>query len=231
MNSGTRPAGVAAPARDGRDRRWDDHRTERRRSLVEATLRAVRQHGSGAGMDEIAAVAGTSKTVLYRHFGDKGQLYLAVTEAVHALIARDLHSSVERAGATDARGAVAAAVDADLARVERDPEVYRVGGERPLLAGGQSPDGADPVRGLVQLVAHQVGETLAAAGAPADRSATWGHALVGMVRAVADEWIDSPSPAPRHVVVEHLVDLAWEGLGASLPQALPHPGTPTEESS
>ena len=28
--------------RDGRDRRWDDHRTERRRSLVEATLRAVR---------------------------------------------------------------------------------------------------------------------------------------------------------------------------------------------
>ena len=211
------PPARSAPPRDGRDRRWDDHRAERRRSLVEATLRAVRQHGSGAGMDEIAAVAGTSKTVLYRHFADKGQLYLAVTEAVHGLIAHDLRASVERAGAQDARGAVAAAVDAYLALVERDPEVYRFVVERPLLAGGQSPDGTDPVRGLVQLVAQQVGETLAAAGAPADRAATWGHALVGMVRAVADAWIDSPSPAPRHEVVEHLVDLAWDGLAATLP--------------
>ena len=197
---------------------------------MEATLRAVRQHGSGAGMDEIAAVAGTSKTVLYRHIADKGQLYLAVTEAVHALIARDLHDSVVRAGAADARGAVAAAVDAYLALVERDPEVYRFVVERPLLAGGQSPGVADPVRGLVQLVAHQVGETLAAAGAPADRAATWGQALVGMVRAVADEWIDSPSPAPRHVVVEHLVDLAWDGLASALPQPATASG-PTGPSS
>jgi len=214
-------------SRDGRDRRWDDHRTERRRALVEATLRAVRQHGSGAGMDEIAAVAGTSKTVLYRHFADKGQLYLAVTEAVHALIARDLGASTERAGATDARGAVHAAVDAYLALVERDPEVYRFVVERPLLAGGQTPGGHDPVRGLVQLVGQQVGETLAAAGAPPDRAATWGHALVGMVRAAADEWIDSPSPAPRHVLVEHLVDLAWGGLAVSLPHRPP----PTEETA
>ncbi len=209
--------------RDGRDRRWDVHRTERRQALVEATLRAVRQHGSGAGMDEIAAVAGTSKTVLYRHFADKGQLYLAVTEAVHALIARDVGASVVRAGATDARAAVAAAADAYLALVERDPEVYRFVVERPLLAGGQSPGDADPVRGLVQLVGQQVGETLASAGAPADRAATWGHALVGMVRAAADEWIDSPSPAPRHVLVEQLVDLAWGGLAASV---APAPGTP-----
>jgi AcrR family transcriptional regulator len=225
MNPLTGPA----PARDGRDRRWDDHRTERRRTLVEATLRAVRQHGSGAGMDEIAAVAGTSKTVLYRHFGDKGQLYLAVTEAVHERIGRDLRASAERAGTGDTRDAVAAACDAYLALVERDPEVYRFVVERPLLAGGQSPGGADPVRGLVQLVGHQVGRTLAAAGAPADRADTWGHALVGMVRAVADEWIDSPSPAPRSEVVAHLVDLAWDGLATALP---PSPSsTPLTEES
>lgn len=226
-------------SRDGRDRRWDVHRAERRQALVEATLRAVRQHGSGAGMDEIAAVAGTSKTVLYRHFADKDQLYLAVTEAVHVLIARDLAASIARTGGTDGgtdtRAAVAAAVDAYLALVERDPEVYRFVVERPLLAGGQSPGDADPVRGLVQLVGRQVGQTLAAAGVPAGRAATWGHALVGMVRAAADEWIDSPSPAPRHVLVEQLVDLAWGGLTASVP---PAPGTtaplrparPTEET-
>ena len=33
-------------------------------------------------MDEIAAEAGTSKTVLYRHFADRAGLYLAVVESV-----------------------------------------------------------------------------------------------------------------------------------------------------
>lgn len=223
MNSTRR----ATPPRDGRDRRWDDHRAERRRALVEATLKAVRRHGSGAGMDEIAAVAGTSKTVLYRHFGDKGQLYAAVTEAVHGHIARDLQASVERVG-TDpagggARAAVAAAVDAYLALVERDPEVYRFVVERPLLGGTQSPDGTDPVRGLVAMVADQVGATLAAAGVAPGRASTWGHALVGMVRAAADQWIDSPSPAPRHELVDALVDLAWGGLATAVPVTTEEP--------
>ncbi|GAB4065254.1 TetR family transcriptional regulator [Angustibacter speluncae] len=224
MNSTRR----ATPPRDGRDRRWDDHRAQRRQALVEATLKAVRRHGSGAGMDEIAAVAGTSKTVLYRHFGDKGQLYVAVTEAVHALIAHDLRASVERAGATapagaGAREAVAAAVDAYLALVERDPDVYRFVVERPLLGGVQSPDGTDPVRGLVAMVAEQVAGTLEAAGVAPARATTWGHALVGMVRAAADHWIDSPAPAPRHELVDALVDLAWGGLAAAVPVTTEEP--------
>lgn len=222
-----KPTRRAAPPRDGRDRRWDDHRAERRQALVEATLKAVRRHGSGAGMDEIAAVAGTSKTVLYRHFGDKGQLYVAVTEAVHALIAHDLRASVERVGTAPAGGgareAVAAAVEAYLALVERDPDVYRFVVERPLLGGGQSPGGTDPVRGLVAMVAEQVAGTLAAAGVAPERATTWGHALVGMVRAAADHWIDSPDPTPRPELVGVLVDLAWGGLAAAVP-------TPTEET-
>ena len=94
---------------------------------MEATLRAIRRHGSGVGMDEIATEAGTSKTVLYRHFGDKSELYLAVTESVHALILRDLQASLATASAAvldDAhapgaphaspRATIAAVVDAYL---------------------------------------------------------------------------------------------------------------------
>ena len=53
-------------ATDGRDARWAEHRVERRRELVESTLRAIRKYGAGVGMDEIAAEATTSKTVLYQ---------------------------------------------------------------------------------------------------------------------------------------------------------------------
>ena len=71
---------------DGRATRWAQHNAERRRELVEATLRAIRKHGHGIGMDDLAADAGTSKTVFYRHFGDRAGLYTAVVESVQEFI-------------------------------------------------------------------------------------------------------------------------------------------------
>ena len=75
------PVKIAAPAdRDGRDARWDSHRAQRREDLVDATLRAIRRHGGSPSMDEIAEIAGTSKTVLYRYFDDQAGLYSAVAQ-------------------------------------------------------------------------------------------------------------------------------------------------------
>ncbi len=173
-------------------------------------------------MDEIAAVAGTSKTVLYRHLGDKGQLYLAVAEAVHALVLREVRAGLDSASrgspgplGSASRAAVAAGIDAYLALVERDPEVYRFVVDRPLLAGAQSP-GADPVRGLVNRVGEQVGAALAAAGLGHRQGLTWGHGVVGMVRGAADAWVMDQAPVPRHELVEHLTQLAWSGLAGTL---------------
>ena len=75
---------------DGRSSRWDEHRLTRRAELVEATLLAIRTHGAGVGMDEVAATARTSKTVFYRHFTDRAGLYTAVAERVDATIIRGL---------------------------------------------------------------------------------------------------------------------------------------------
>src|SRR6478609_3903227 len=93
------PAPSAAP-RDGRDSRWERHREERRAALVDATIRAIRTHGAGVGMDDIAAAAGTSKTVIYRHFTDRSGLYAAVSESVDARILRDLGTAMG-VGSTD----------------------------------------------------------------------------------------------------------------------------------
>ncbi len=172
-------------------------------------------------MDEIAAVAGTSKTVLYRHLGDKGQLYLAVAEAVHTLVLREVQAGLDAASCgpdgfpgTTSRTAVSAGIDAYLALVQRDPEVYRFVVDRPLLAGARSP-GTDPVRGLVTQVGEQVGAALAAAGLSSQQGLTWGHGVVGMVRGAADAWVMDPAPIPRHALVEHLTALAWSGLGGA----------------
>ena len=208
------------PFADGRSTRWDEHRQTRRTELVEATLRAIRRHGSGVGMDEIATEAGTSKTVLYRHFGDKSELYLAVTESVHAVILRDLQATLAAASGsagapgvldTSPRATIAAVVDAYLHLVEADPEVYRFVVTRPLL---DRPVSDDPNTGLVTLIGDQVAGVLAANGHPAHVARTWGHGLVGMVRAAADHWIASPDRIPRAELVGQLTDLAWGGLSA-----------------
>ena len=211
--------------RDGRDTRWAEHRLAKRAQLVEATLRAIRAHGAGVGMEEIAAEAGTSKTVIYRHFSDKAGLYLAVAQAVDELILRDLRAAMGASGTSgagavpqDPRGVISAAIDSYLRLVERDPEVYRFVVTRPLL---DRPVEDDPVSGLTTLIGEQIAAMLTAQlrarGKDPAPAQAWGHGLVGLVRAAADHWLSSPSPMPRGDLVQHLTDLAWSGLGAAIP--------------
>lgn len=219
---------------DGRSTRWDEHRATRRRELVEASLRAIRQHGAAVGMDEIAAVAGTSKTVVYRHFTDRQGLYAAVCESVDALILRDLGQAM---GADSGDGAdlasaarhprelIEGAIDAYLKLVEKDPEVYRFVVTAPLL---DRTAGGDPARPVTDHIGEQMAAVLAvalrAAGRDAAPAPVWGAGLVGMVRAAADQWLGDGSHLTREQLTRHLTDLAWGGLSVAWTDA---PSTPS----
>ena len=99
MTDAQRPGGPPDVA-DGRSVRWIRHREERRGSLVDSTIRAIRRHGAGVGMDDIAAEAGTSKTVIYRHFEDRAGLYRAVVERVDQRVVGDVVAALKRSSAT-----------------------------------------------------------------------------------------------------------------------------------
>ncbi|MBC7679270.1 MAG: TetR/AcrR family transcriptional regulator, partial [Pseudorhodobacter sp.] len=55
-------------------------RDARREALLAAADAVVQRDGASASMASIAAEAGITKPILYRHFGDKGGLYAALTE-------------------------------------------------------------------------------------------------------------------------------------------------------
>lgn len=219
----TTPAPSGAPS-DGRSTRWAGHRAQRRRELVEATLRAIRQYGAGVGLDDIAAVAGTSKTVFYRHFTDRSGLYAAVSESVDARILRDLTAAMGSSDGdlatvdTRPRELVSGAIDAYLQLVERDPEVYRFVVSAPLL--DRRPDG-DPASPVTGHIAEQMSVLLAAGLASAGRDTAaahvWAAGLVGLVRAGADQWLAHPASMSRADLAQHLTDLAWGGLSAAWP--------------
>src|SRR5512135_2304476 len=66
----------------------------RRRQLLAAADRVVRRRGPDASMDEIAAEAGVTKPILYRHFGDKDGLYAALTERYLRMLYHDAEATL-----------------------------------------------------------------------------------------------------------------------------------------
>ncbi len=193
--------------RDRRASRWDDHRRTRRAELTDAAIAAIREHGAGVGMDDVAAAARTSKTAVYRHFADRTQLYVAVCERVAEVLLGQVRAAMD--GAAGARAKTAAAIAAYLRLIEHDPEVYRFVVHRPLAD-------ADLVSDLVSVIGDQVAEVIAeqltAAGTDTAPAVPWGHGIVGMVRAAADNWIARPAGMTRDQLADHLTALAWAGL-------------------
>jgi len=214
-----------APDRDRRDSRWDEHRRARREQLVDSTLAAIARHGADVAMDDIAAEAGTSKTVLYRHFADREQLYLAVT----ARVADGLLPRLGRAAdgnKNDPRQLVAAVIDTYLAFVEADPELYRFvvhGFPQARLGQFGASDDSNPIGSLSDVVGNQasaiITELLSEAGRDTAAAEPWGHGLVGLVRSAADWWLRADRPIPRSELAGHLTDLAWSGLSAVMQPA------------
>ncbi len=213
---------------DGRTTRWAAHRRARRAELVSAAVRAISSAGPDVGMDEIAALAGTSKTVLYRHFSDKGELHAAVAERVDERVSAALRAA--RTGAADFRAGLRAVVRTYLQLVVDDPNVYR-------FVTSRAGSGADPIAGLSAAVSAEltrlIGRHLRAGGLSRGVSAVWAHGLVGMVRAGADHWLETSGQdvialpgggtAARLGVEEMadaLTDLAWGGLAPALVPSL-----------
>jgi AcrR family transcriptional regulator len=204
-------------ARDRRDSRWDEHRRARREQLVDAALAAVSKHGAGVGMDEIAAEAGTSKTVVYRHFADRSALHVAVCSRVAGQLLAKLREAMQ--SSSHPQQMTAAAIETYLAFLEADPEVYRF-----VVTQHPAGDPVDPVATLAELIGEQAATLMAVALEQAGRdpaaAGAWGHGLVGLVRSAADWWLRAEHSMLRSELAAHLTDLAWAGLsGVVKPQA------------
>ena len=192
-------------------------------------------HGAGVGMDEIAATAGTSKTVFYRHFDGRAGLYRAVAEHVDAgLLAQVMGAARLRgaagaghrgiAGAAGARKVLREAVDTYLRLVEEDPQVYLFVVSAPLVPareGGGRDVAADATDAMSGRIVGLLASFLEEAGQPSLRAQRWSRAVVGSVRSAGDDWLRagaSASGTERVELVDDLTTLLWDGLSGSLAQ-------------
>ncbi len=178
-------------------------------------LRAIRVHGAGVGMDEIAARAGTSKTVIYRHFGDRAGLYDAVVESVHAYIRDGLTEALAATEDGDLTHLTDTLADGYLSLVERDPHIYRFVMNGPGGGGAVDPGGRVPVV-IADYVAQILVEHAGASGVDRATAETWAHGLVGFIQAVCDRWMDAPAREPRDAVVARISALFTPAFAGAL---------------
>ena len=186
-------------------------RKRRRDELLDVADRVLQARGTNVSMDELAAEAGITKPVLYRHFGDKDGLYEALTRRYIEELARALRPAVAHA-ADDPRSRLAATIDAYLAYVEREPGRYRF-----LLHAGEQPRTAPIVaefrRNHIASCAFTAAENLQKAGLDPGFAEPWAQCVNGMVRAAGSSWLESRS-LPRDLLVQYLTTILWDGYSA-----------------
>ncbi|MEU6314890.1 TetR family transcriptional regulator [Streptomyces sp. NPDC047014] len=190
----------------------------RRRELLEAADRVVLRDGPKASMNAIAAEAGITKPILYRHFGDKAGLYQALavrhTDALLGSLRAALDAPAER------RRRVEATLDTYLAAIEARPQVYRFlmhpaedshSAERGFDVGLHS---APLLRRLGEELAEVISERVDLGPGGERLARVWGHGIVGMMHAAGDWWLGE-RPCAREDLVTALTDLLWGRLSTA----------------
>ncbi|MFR9753821.1 TetR/AcrR family transcriptional regulator [Nocardia sp. 004] len=192
---------------DGRKRRWRQHKIDRRAELVDGTLAAVRARGSTAGMDEIAAEIGVSKTVLYRYFSDKNDL---VRATMQRFIETTLMPRVYNAISLDADEyqLVRSALTEYVGTVDEDPEVYR------FIMGNGSADQsslAEFEKIFAEVVCAIMTDRARERGVRTEGAALTSYVLVGGIQ-LATHWWTTDKSLPRDTVIDYLTMLSWSAI-------------------
>ena len=187
-------------------------RAQRRAEMVHAAMDAVRRHGPGVSVAEIAAGAGITKPVLYRHFTDRADLARAVGEAAAALLMARIAPELQRD--REPLEQVRAVVEAFLTGIEEEPELWRF-----VVHPGGTGDGRRDRRrrhaSIAGLLATLLGERMRGLGLDSGGAEAWAHGLVGMVQSAGDWWLERRTMS-RRALTDYLTTLIWGGVAGVL---------------
>ena len=180
---------------------------ERREELLDAAVAGIRKYGPSASMDQLAAEAGITKPILYRHFGDRAGLARAVADRFANELEAQLGSAISQV-TNDTRALLANTIEAFVGYIERDPALYRF-----LVQPGT--DAAVDLSGFLERISNNVafaiGEQLRSVGRDSGGAEVIARGVVSFVYAAGDWWVDRRT-MPRAQLVSYLTDFLTTGF-------------------
>jgi AcrR family transcriptional regulator len=203
---------ASAPA-DARRDRWRSHRAARREEFVEAALRALAAHGPELGMEHVAAEAGVTKPVLYRHFTDKADLIIALGHRGTEILFERLIPAMNIEEAPIPR--IRKSLDAFFSVIEEFPNLYRLLVRRSLGEASDSDVVAEDKEVIAAALATLLGDYMRAFQLDSGAAEPWAYGIVGMVQNVGEWWLERKTMA-RDAVVEYLTQVIWAAIDGIL---------------
>lgn len=175
--------------------------------IVEAAGRLFGEHGyEGTRLDEVARAAGVTKPILYRHFGSKKELYLALLER-HRDDLGSFAEAIPDEGTAEER--VRGVLEIWLAYVEAHTYAWRMlfrdsGGDDEIR------DFRLEVHTRARLVLVQMIRTLSEVPIPRRELEPLAELMSMGMAALVLWWIDNPG-APRGAILDAMTR-TWSGL-------------------
>src|SRR4051794_20612891 len=202
--------------KDARRERWREHRAARREEFVEAALKALDEHGPDLAMEDVATAAGVTKPVLYRHFTDKADLFVALGQRGTEILFERLIPAINNEEAPVPR--IRKSLAAFFSVIEDYPNLYRLLARRSF---GDRPVLDDPVREDKEMIAAALtsllGDYMRRLNLDSGAAEPWAYSIVGMVQTTGEWWLERRSMS-RDAVVEYLTTIIWAAIDGFLRQ-------------
>jgi len=196
------PPAAEVASGDGRRLRWTEHRAQRRAAFVAAGATAVDRYGPQASAEQIAEIAGVSRTVLYRYFRDREDLRQAIADHIVKALLASVQPTLQLTPESTPRMVISAAVGEIAGWLDEHPNLYHFLRSRRTGASLDSVEGtlADNVGALLKMVMVVLGidHEVAEPGA---------YGLVGFVESAGAWWIEH-----RTLTRERFVEVVSTGV-------------------
>lgn len=184
-----------------------------RAELVEATLRAIDEHGPDLSIDDVVKTAEVPRPKLYRFFDDKDALFDAVGDRVQEMI---IERVVPHFDLTDtALGLVRSTLTAYVGLVAERPNVFRFLVGSHFSDGGRSTmDLVDGGRPLSDATAAVVAAVVTGRGGDGENLEYFVDAVLGAVALGVLRWLNTPAIS-EIALVEELTTFVWGAMSAT----------------
>jgi AcrR family transcriptional regulator len=169
---------------DGRRLRWTAHRAQRRTAFVVAGASAVDRFGPAASAEQIAEVAGVSRTVLYRYFRDREDLRQAIADHVVKAVLDSVLPKLQLTAETTPRQIISAAIGEIVGWLDEHPNLYH------FLRGRRSGASLESVEGtLADTVAALLKTMMMVFGVDGEQAEPGAYGIVGFVESAGSWWL------------------------------------------